>query len=79
MAKQFWNKKHTRVLRVQQSLSSCKYRVVSIRPEQAESSWASGATPPSWATDWSDDKGAVEQLYDYAEKNQLEPYQEVRK
>lgn len=71
---QYWNKTHTKVLRVQQSLSSCNYRVVSIRPEHAETYWASGAIPPSWATDRPDEASALDQLQAYAEKNHLEPY-----
>lgn len=71
---QYWNKTRTKVLRVQQSMSSCSYRVVSIRPEQAESCWVGGAMIPSWATDFREEAGALAQLRAYAEKNQLEVY-----
>lgn len=71
---QFWNKKGTRVLRVQQSLGDCKYRVVSVPLAAAEISFTSSYTVPSWAIKHRDQKAAENQLAAFAERYDLKKY-----
>lgn len=74
---QFWTRKHTAVLRVEQLMAgpnACKHRVISIDPERAHQSYAPAKGALLWATP-QETKGAAEaQLRAYAEKNALEPY-----
>lgn len=76
---QFWNKKGTRVLRVQQNLGDCKYRVISVPLAAADSVFTSSYTVPAWATKYGARESAEDQLSAFAEMHGLKKYQKEAK
>lgn len=71
MKRQYYTKSGTRVLRVQQSMGSCRYRIVSIKPEDSRRSWIGGAVRVSWTTESDHAEDVQDQLDAYAETHGL--------
>ena len=67
---QYWNKKRTKILRVQQSFKG-QWRVVTIEPEGDLTWYVSKCTKPSWAKNYRYPDDAVAKLIVYAVKNDL--------
>lgn len=75
---QFWSLNHRRVLRVQQSMSNCLFRVISIKPEDAELSWISDYSVPNWTHKCSDRHAAEGELRVFARSRKLEEWGPVK-
>lgn len=75
--RQFYNKAHTRVLRVQQSMADCMYRVVSIPASDVDRSFGGSYTVPKWAVKWRYPESALAQLLEYAARYNLEKYEKA--
>jgi len=71
---QYWSKSKRKVLRVQQSLADCKFRVVSIRPEDAGSSYTSNYSVPNWTHKCRERHSAEGELRVFAGSRKLEEW-----
>ena len=69
--RQYYTRSGKRVLRVQQSLTTLDYRVVSIAPGKIKTSFASDAARPSWASSYRCYNKAQEELDNYAKEHDL--------
>lgn len=69
--KQYYTRSGKRILRVQQSMSSCRYRIVSVAADKSNSEWIGGAVKTSWSGVYTSREAAQAQLDAYATEHGL--------
>lgn len=72
--KQYYTRSGKRVLRVQQSLSTCHYRAVSVPIADAERDFSPSAVRTSWAQEYALEADAQRELDARAKFHHLEEY-----